>query len=171
MNAIAQEITAYLEAARELHRRPADGNYAGHEAAREALQARHSKLLTASQDFWTLGKSFISAPDAYVQNLSERRSGSSRLTTFSLDALAYDQATRQEADGYQPVHFTIEGADKLRELNGKEIYEFVVSEADKAIGVLYHQPGQNMKLLVTEYASLQRTFGDFFTPPRRGMKP
>lgn len=170
MNATAQNITAYLQGSREIHRQLNSEGYPDVDADDQALRDEFAALRNENEKFWTRDADFLSAHDAHIQNLSERRAGNSRTASFSLNAFVYDMHTQKEANGYQPVHFKIEGAEKLRELNGKEIYDVMVCESGKAIGFLYHQPGQNMKILVTEYASLERTYGEFFTPPRRGMK-
>jgi hypothetical protein len=166
MNAIAKEIKDYLEHSRELHRQLNSPGFPDVDTEYEKLREKHALLQTEYENFWALGGDHISAHDAHVQNLSEAAFGPSRITSFSLKALVYDPFGK-ERDGYQPVHITVKGAKKLSEISGKKIYDLIISEKGEALGILYHGRNQEMKLVVSEFDSLERTYGDFFKLPAR----
>lgn len=106
--------------------------------------------------------------DAYVKNLSQRRVGNEYLVKMDFDAFVYVDGREI---GKRRINFTFNTKVKLRHLNDREVYGFVLFRPDNEMGFVYWQttPKHQMpsytsymaRLVTTSfpYTNLSKTMG------------
>jgi subtilase family serine protease len=93
--------------------------------------------------------------DTYVYDLSEKRDTRGIYNIeFKIDVSVYLDKSPVDM---QKIKLVITSKEKMRELNNKEIYDFMIDEDKNELNIVYFKDGR-LKVLNTNYISIQKEF-------------
>jgi hypothetical protein len=126
-------LEQYARTSAELHRKLNDPKYTGDvNAEYKAFWAATASLRHYTEN--VLGGTEFSLHDSRVFDLSSRKLINEYFIQFRVNAFRYEDTHEV---GYQRMLFTVESTQNMREINKRELFDFVVDEVGKKMLFMY----------------------------------